>query len=570
MKVTIEKITLLNFKGIVNREINFTHRTDIYGDNATGKTTIFDALTWLLFGKNSEDVKDFNIKTIDSTGKSKSKLDHEVSGVFLVNDMDEITFKRIYKEKWVKRRGESESEFTGHETVLLYNDVPMQAGEYSKKVDAIINEQLFKMVTSTSYFNAMKWQDRRNVLIKIAGEISDDSIFDSLITIQNKGAYTGIINAINAKKNLDEYKSEITAKKTKINNELKLIPARIDEINRNMPAMPNESEINGNIKLLNGEIEKIDNQIEDKTKITETALKAIQEKQKEQFTLTEKLNSIEYQTRLQLQKDLQGADNTVNIIKNNITKFDNNVKAVEQCIKDNELRRDNLNNQAEKLREKWQVENEKTLEFKDNEFICPACKREFETDDITTKRDKMLTDFNDNKIALLEGINKEGQQLVKQVDEINLKLNDDSAVLQIQKGELDIHTGKLKEATATGTKTSPKTIEQLLTENIEYQNLKTKIEAIKNEKQESPVADVSSLKIGRQEYQNDIKLFNEQLALIPVINKNKIRIKELSDQEKTLSQELASFEKIEFAIANYTKVKIDTVSQRVKIGRAHV
>ena len=65
-KVKILKLSLLNFKGIKQLEITFNGTTKIYGDNATGKTTLVDAFTWLLFGKDSTDRKDFSIKTFDS------------------------------------------------------------------------------------------------------------------------------------------------------------------------------------------------------------------------------------------------------------------------------------------------------------------------------------------------------------------------------------------------------------------------------------------------------------------------------------------------------------------------
>ena len=69
---------LTNFKGIRNLEISFTNETNIYGDNGTGKTSICDAFTWLLFGKDSKDRKDFEIKTLDDNNKVIPEIDHEV------------------------------------------------------------------------------------------------------------------------------------------------------------------------------------------------------------------------------------------------------------------------------------------------------------------------------------------------------------------------------------------------------------------------------------------------------------------------------------------------------------
>ena len=84
--VLIKEISLLNFKGLRNLTVEFDPAlTEINGRNGIGKTTIFDGFTWLLFGKNSEDRKQFGIKTYDEAGNIIPKLPHEVSAVLLVD-----------------------------------------------------------------------------------------------------------------------------------------------------------------------------------------------------------------------------------------------------------------------------------------------------------------------------------------------------------------------------------------------------------------------------------------------------------------------------------------------------
>ena len=113
-KLTLTRLTLTNFKGIESLKVNFGASQEvIYGENEAGKTTIFDAFCWLLFGKDSEDRADFDIKTLDKNNKPINRLTHSVEGVFDIDGIKQ-SFKREYKEKWVKKRGKPKPEFSGH------------------------------------------------------------------------------------------------------------------------------------------------------------------------------------------------------------------------------------------------------------------------------------------------------------------------------------------------------------------------------------------------------------------------------------------------------------------------
>ena len=99
MEIKLRKLALQNFKGIKNKTIEFTCETNIYGQNASGKTTIFDAYLWLLFNKDSSNATEFNIKTLGADGKPIHQLEHSVEGSFEIDDQ-EVVLKKIYKEKW--------------------------------------------------------------------------------------------------------------------------------------------------------------------------------------------------------------------------------------------------------------------------------------------------------------------------------------------------------------------------------------------------------------------------------------------------------------------------------------
>lgn len=50
-EMILKKMEIRNFKGCKEKVIDFFHKTEIFGKNEAGKTTINDAFTWVLFGK---------------------------------------------------------------------------------------------------------------------------------------------------------------------------------------------------------------------------------------------------------------------------------------------------------------------------------------------------------------------------------------------------------------------------------------------------------------------------------------------------------------------------------------
>ena len=129
MNIKINSLRLQNFKGIKELEIDFKDKlTNIYGDNAVGKTTVFDAFCWLLWDKDSLNRSQFEIKTLDENGQAIPMIDHSVEAALNIDGVD-TTFKKIYSEICTKKRGQTQKEFNGHSTDYYINDVPIMKKE---------------------------------------------------------------------------------------------------------------------------------------------------------------------------------------------------------------------------------------------------------------------------------------------------------------------------------------------------------------------------------------------------------------------------------------------------------
>jgi len=226
MDIRIKTLHLENFKCHKSLTLDFGGRdAAIYGDNATGKTSVYDALTWLLFGKDSagNGEKNIDIKPLDPSGNVK---DHQaltvVDAVFLV-DGEELDLRRTYRELWSTKRGSSETTYDGNTSEYYVDGVPCKRNAFQDRVNQLMNEDTFRMLTSVSYFaSGMSWQDRRETLFRVAGVADDQQI------LQTDQRFLPLVESM-GKLSLDGYKKKLLAEKKGFVGAKTEIPARISQ-----------------------------------------------------------------------------------------------------------------------------------------------------------------------------------------------------------------------------------------------------------------------------------------------------------------------------------------------------
>ena len=224
--IRIMRLVLENFKCHRHLELVFEGKNaTIYGDNATGKTSIYDALTWLLFGKDSagNGEKNIEIKPLDSTG---TVADHQaITSVEaeLVVGGETVTLKRTYREIWTTKRGSSEATYDGNTSEYFVDGVPCKKYTFDEKIKALVPEELFRLLTSVDYFAAtLPWQKRRGLLFDIAGSMTDRDIMTT------DSRFVPLLDAM-GKLGLDDYKKKLLAEKKGYSGVKDETPARISE-----------------------------------------------------------------------------------------------------------------------------------------------------------------------------------------------------------------------------------------------------------------------------------------------------------------------------------------------------
>ena len=225
-EIKLISLCLENFKNHRNLRLDFNGRNAIIsGDNATGKTSVYDGLMWLLFNKDSagNGDKNFEVKPLDSDG---NVLDHNaltsVEAVFSVSG-EKLTLLRTYREKWETRRGSSEAVFTGNTSEYYVDGVPVKSNAFKDKVSELVSEDTFRLLTNTTYFaNDISWQERRSVLFQVAG-VKDDSEI-----LATNAQFAPLVESL-GKLSLDDYKKKLLAEKRKFDGAKTEVPARISE-----------------------------------------------------------------------------------------------------------------------------------------------------------------------------------------------------------------------------------------------------------------------------------------------------------------------------------------------------
>lgn len=178
MEIRIQKLKINNFKRIQSFEVIFNGRDyNIYGKNESGKTTILDAFTWCLFEKDSLGATKFSWKPLTKDGKERHNLETSVE-VTLSVDGQEKVLKRTIQEVYTKKRGEADLTFTGHETTYTIDGIDRSAGDYKKVINDLIREDLFRMLTSVTYFTGLNWSQQREIIFSLVRNVTDRAIAD--------------------------------------------------------------------------------------------------------------------------------------------------------------------------------------------------------------------------------------------------------------------------------------------------------------------------------------------------------------------------------------------------------
>lgn len=540
-----------NFKGCKDRTIEFGEKTRISGANATGKTTIFDAFTWLLFGKDSLGSSDFEIRPLDIDGNMINNIEISVEAKISV-DGDEYDLKKVQKQNWVKKRGTDTRELQGNVNEFDINGYPKSQKEFKEFISGIVKEDVFNLITNPSAFNALHWEEQREILMKIVGCPSNVEIAKTfgekyaLLIPELKIASTDDI--------LKKYKKA----RIELKKDEKEIPPRIDEASKSLVI----ADV-GALEIEKSAKEVALQKVEDELSGGNGKLGEINSKRQEIMNLKFRISEIQNEENQKLfdkskalRDDLVAKEDTLRSIKREIADTNSEIHSVhskyEWSVKE-----------VKRLQEEWKAEKAKTFPemvpmepIPDSASVCPTCGQDLPEDVIQKNIEnyekkkqayeaKYTNDFiqfkerKKNKISEIETAGTEAatdrdkyksreEELRKSMVKLDSKLVEAQKNYDSAQEELDRY---------------PKTAD--ISEKAEYLATIEKISVLEKE-----IESMSSDTSGRTELEAKKAVLKDEITeiagkiLAADNTKTKKRIAELEAEQKEVGQKIANQEKM--------------------------
>lgn len=584
MRMILKSLRMENFKGIKSLDVNFSNKTSIKGQNAVGKTTIFDAFTWLLFNKNSAGEEKFNVRPLDKDG---NRIDNVEIKVVAVLDLDgkEVELSKVQKQNWVKKRGTDTVTLQGNVNSFEIDGYPKSEAEFKAYVSNLAqSEDMFKMLTNPQYFSSLKWKDQRDILMKLTTEVSDVELAKEMF---DENAYAeSLIEELEKAPSTDDIRAKFSKALSEWKKKQAEIPVRIDEAEKSKVDVDVAEQ-----ELLKADLERKIEAVDDRMENAGTEIDRLRGKEMQlQFDMSgimQVMNDELSAKRRGLDSAKDDATREFNDLHNQIQSAENQIKANEKTISDTDAERKNLGVEynaefSKAFDEMPYLFDESKWVFDENSTVCSLCgqqlpankieqlKADFEQKkaDAKARATKQLEDarkaFDDAKGAKLKGLIAKGNTCKAEIERLtkeNTKLQEDIVALKEQESKAlakqNDYAKQLSEIPA----------EADYSQNEEYVKLKTEHDKILADiaKLESEGVDkvVTDLKAEKVDLQAQLDEANKAIAQVANNVAIDDRIETLRDEQKEIGQKVADQEQMLYLLEEFIRFKLNKVSESI-------
>ena len=547
----ILSLTLENFRGIKDLTVNFDGKdADVFGANGTGKTTIANAICWLLIDRPATEEADFTPKTAGTHG-----INHKASMEIELADGQRITLAKDFYEKWTRKRGAAAEEYTGNVTDYYVDGVKSKKKEYTEILENACGTDLerVKMLMVLGYFaDSMKTDDKRRILFEMAGEFTDSDVIAQREDLRDLERFLTIPGNSEKSYAIEQWRKIASEQRSKLNKDLELLPTRIDEASKNVAENVEDME------ALNAEL----NRLEEKKSSIEEQKRRLNTEDGQQEATRAALAGLEVdlakkraayiEQRAAANRELNAEIDHMNDVKRDVSDKLDNLKRkhqnnLERLKRMQEQRKALMEEYAEVAARQWDAGAE----------ICPTCHQTLPPDRI----EDMRATFNQEKSASKEDINRRGQECSKdKIDALTAEIDiqvADIAALENTVKEMENRIGSLKAIITT-----PPPFE----DTEEYKEITSRMEEMRDRQRLGQSAEEGTANAYDRDIQtvrDEIASVNMRIAKAKASEDSRKRVGELRQELKQAAEQIENLEYGIHLCEEFVRIKARMVTDSI-------
>lgn len=577
MDIKLKSLHLENFKGIKVLDVFFGDKTKIKGQNASGKTTIFDSFTWLLFNKSSAGEEKFNVRPLDADGKRVDNVEIKVVAVLEV-DGKEVELSKVQRQKWVKKRGTNVVELQGNENLFEIDGYPKAEKDYKAYISGLVYEELFKMLTNPQFFSGMKWKEQRDILMKFVSTVSDVEL------ARERPEFSELVSELEKAPSTDDIHKKFSKALSEWKKKQAEIPVRIDELSKSLVQIDVAEQELAKAEL-ERKISELDDKIANSDNVVGDLVSESMQLQLDMSVIMQNMNRELSQKRNIIEGTIFDANVELDKVKNSISKKEKYIGEAKSSIEVAEKRRAELGNEYKEVSARtfdetpYQFDASKWV-FDEKSTICSLCGQTFPENkiagiraDFEARKAKAKLDaensinyarnqFVSQKKFKLKAIETAGFEQKDFIETMKSKIEEtknEIESLKKQEQKISLGLSDLEKQRAE----IPK--EADYSQNEEYVKLKArhdevsaKIESLKTS------TDVSdTFKEERKRLVAELDVVKGEIAKASKNVEIEERIGALEEEQREVGQKVANQEKMLYLLEQFIKEKMRRISESI-------
>lgn len=558
MEIKFKKIRIRNFRGLVSFDANLEGRSvRIAGANGLGKSSVADAITWVLFGKDSRRRTAFPIDPVDDEGRIIHNLDVSVELEMLI-DGQPTTLRRRRQEKWVQKRGMTTEQLDGHQTTCYIDGRPLPSSDFSSHVDTIVKEELFRALTTPDYFPSLPMDQQYRLLVKIVGT-------RTLAEIAAKDEEALKVVDELGQRSIDQYRQGLTYDLQRTRKELETIPVRLSEVQGfieqvkakgadGKTAQRHAKGIEEKLRQVTQEIDSMAGVVRAENARYNDQRAYIQQLRQQRAAIEDRIEKQNREARTLHQSLVCKAKEELEATEERHTAAKTMLGLHERRLKD-------LEQQLTDFRSRWEEVERLSFSWNAEEAVCPTCGQPLPQDQADQKRVEAEMRFNERKMKQQDALDEEGKKLAASKQ----RLQDLSAAAR---EEMATAERLMPEARERLSKAEAEPIEQAdYHDASDWQRLTAEIDQRVKELEQTTQAQeppqLAALRTEEQAYRKELRLLEQTIDRSKQIDGYIRREKELQAQRTALSGEVARMQTRLEAAERLQLMEANDLQQRV-------